>query len=77
MLTYNVDTIDCLTNGMICEVLDFEFGKGRTVSRIIVHFPDQDYGKKRRQMYPYLLQKYPDKNAAFIERLEFPYSFTR
>jgi len=77
MLTYNVDTLDCLTNGSFGEVLGFQFGNGNVVLKIIVHFLDADCGEQRRKKNPTLLQQYPGTNATAIERMEFPYSFSK
>ena len=77
MLTYNVDTIDSLTNGTFGEVLDFQFGKKNTVSKIVVHFFDENCGKLRRKDNSKLCEQYPGSNATAIERIEFPYNFSK
>ena len=77
MLTYNVDTIDCLTNGAFGEVIGFQYGKGNDISKVIVHFFDENCGKEKRKRNGNLENLYPGMFATPIERIEFPYSFSR
>ena len=49
MLTYNVDTADCLTNGAFGEIVGYEFGANESIRLIYVHFKNQEVGKERRK----------------------------
>ena len=61
MLTYNVNTIDSLTNGTFGEMIDLKVDKRNEVCKVIVHFFDEECGKqKRKKMYNYsqLIRRY-------------------
>ena len=77
MLTYNIDTCDSLTNGTFGEVLGFEFDKTGKVSRVIVHFYDNDSGKNKRKNHLQIQRRFPGKNATPIEMIEFQYCLSR
>ena len=51
VLTYNIDTIDSLTNGAFGEVIGMDFEKSGEVSRVIVHFYDEKCGYEKRKNY--------------------------
>ena len=76
MLTYNIDTPDCLTNGAFGEILGFTYGKNGVVSQVVVHFQDDECGKNKRKSCEWLTKKY-GKNATPIERIEFHYSLSK
>jgi hypothetical protein len=42
MLTSNIDTCDCLTNGAFGEVVDFSFSKDGKLKEVYVHFFNDD-----------------------------------
>ena len=46
MLTYNIDTCDCLTNGALGEVLGYEFHKEGSIRKVYVQFYDKDCGRE-------------------------------
>ena len=77
MLTYNVDTADCLTNGAFGEIVGFEFGANESIRLIYVHFHNNEVGKERRRNNIEIQKKFPDKNVVGIERLEFSYSLSK
>ena len=77
VLTYNIDTIDSLTNGAFGEVLGIDFENSGNVSRVIVHFYDEKCGYEKRKNHVTLQQKYPGKNCIPIERMEFHYTLSK
>ena len=77
MLTFNVDTTDCLTNGAFGEVLGFHRSKQNLVKKVIINFFNEDCGKKNRECDIIFKHQYPGQNATPIDRIEFPYSFSR
>ena len=83
MMTYNVDTIDGLTNGARGELIGWEVdesGTEKRVKRLYVHFIDEKTGREKRKhchitpALRKLQQKYPDKLPTPVDRLEFQYS---
>ena len=74
MLTYNLNTFDCLTNGALGEVIGFNFNKDGSIKEVYVHFHDDDCDREKRKNLVALQQKYPGKNVTPIEMMEFPYS---
>ena len=76
MMTYNVDTCDCLTNGSFGEILDFKFDTNGNIQQIYVEFLDEDCGRKRRKNYQMLQAKYPGRNVTPIDMMEFQYSLS-
>ena len=77
MLTYNLDTCDCLTNGAFGEVVGFAFnGQGR-LTEVHVQFDNPDCGQKTRKMYSSLNEEYPGKNVIPIKPIEFNYSLSK
>ena len=49
MLTYNVDTFDCLTNGAFGEILGFKLDQNGNIQYVYVHFENEDCGRERRK----------------------------
>ena len=76
MLTYNIDTCDCLTNGAFGEVLGFKLKKDKIV-QVYVHFYDEDVGKERRKNHVQIQTLFPGKNVTPIELIEFEYSLAK
>ena len=83
MMTYNVDTIDGLTNGARGELIGLEVDEKspeKRVKRLYVHFIDEKVGKEKRKhchvtpALRKLQQKHPDKLPTPVDRLEFKYS---
>ena len=77
MLTYNVDTVDCLTNGAFGEVVEFESFQSGKIHRVYVHFFNEDCGKEWRKRNPNIARKFPNKNIVAIDKLEFNYSLSK
>ena len=77
MLTYNIDTCDCLTNGAFGEVLGFCFTKDRKLKEVYVHFFNEDCGRETRKNFVDLQSKFPGKNVLPINLIEFQYSLSK
>ena len=77
VLTHNLDTSDCLTNGAFGEILGFKFNQNRSIQTVFVHFYDKDIGKERRKNCTEIQKMFPGKNVTPIELLEFSYSLSR
>ena len=77
MLTHNIDTCDCLTNGTFGEVIGLEFDSFGVLNKVIVKFDDEKSGKEKRMNNVELQRKYPGSLATPIERLEFHYSLSK
>ena len=77
MLTYNIDTCDCLTNGAFGEVLGYEFNKNGNIQKVYVNFYAEDCGKERRKNCVALQDQFPGRNVTPIELIEFQYSLSR
>ena len=77
MLTYNINTFDCLTNGALAEVLGFKYNKDGSVKEVYVHFQDEDCGKETRKNLVSLQTKFPGKNVTPIEVMEFQFSISK
>ena len=74
-LTYNIDTLDCLTNGARGEVIDFVMNDAGQVDKVMVKFDEEHQGKQRRDSQPMLTAKFPGCTA--IERIMFQYSLSK
>ena len=77
MLTYNLDTGDCLTNGAFGEVVGYDFNQDGSIKRVHVHFYDMDCGKERRKNFVALQERYPGKHVTPIDLIEFQYSLSK
>ena len=77
MLTYNVDTCDCLTNGAFGEVVGFKFDKNGSWKHVYVHFFNGDCGKETRKNFTELQAKFPGKNVLPINVIEFNYPLSK
>ena len=77
MLTYNVDTCDCLTNGAFGEVLGFKLKKDKSVEKVYVQFYDEDVGRERRKNHVAIQNLFPGKKVTPIELIEFEYSLAK
>jgi hypothetical protein len=73
MLTYNINTIDGLTNGTTGKVLAFVRNQSG-VHSVIVDFLEDDVGDSYRQEHTDIVQLYPGKNVVAIERIRFDFS---
>ena len=77
MLTYNIDTCDCLTNGAFGEVVGFNFNKDGNLKQVHVHFFNEDCGRETRKNFVELQNKFPGKNVLPIGLIEFQYSLSK
>ena len=77
MLTYNIDTCDCLTNGSFGEIVGFNFNTDGALKQVYVDFFNEDCGKKKRKGFVHLQKKFPGKNVLPIEKIEFQYSLSK
>ena len=75
MLTYNIDTLDCLTNGTRGEVVGCYKNKNGVILKIMVKFDKEHQGKYKRDSDPKLSSIYP--GATPIERVSFQYSLAK
>ena len=77
MLTHNVDTSDCLTNGAFGEVVDFKLDEFGQIKEIYVKFDNEDCGRQSRKGNLDLQERYPNDNVVAIEKLEITYSISK
>jgi len=77
MLTYNLDTVDCLTNGAFGEVVGLNFNQRNVLTEVYVHFFNPDCGKEARKNLVSLQKKFPGKNVVAIKPMEFSYSLSQ
>ena len=75
MLTYNIDTIDCLTNGTRGEVVGVVKNESGVITKIMVKFDESHQGKYKRESSRKLQAMYP--GATPIERVSFQYSLAK
>ena len=74
-LTYNIDTLDCLTNGTRGEVVDFIRNAFGLVEKVLVKFDEPHQGRNKRESQPKLAELYPGSTS--IERVLFQYSLSK
>ena len=74
-LTYNIDTLDCLTNGACGEVVDVVRNQGGHVEKIIVKFDEMHQGNQKRIKDSKLTERFP--GCTSIERIMFQYSLAK
>ena len=78
MLTYNVNTIDSLTNGALGKVIGFEKSANDTFKSVLVQFNDEKVGReKRKNNSSFLQQKYPGIPVTPISRIEFRFNLSK
>ena len=75
MLTYNIDTLDCLTNGTRGELVAFSKNASGTVVKMMIRFDAKHQGEQRREANTKLTNMYPGCTA--IERVSFQYSLAK
>ena len=75
MLTYNIDTIDCLTNGTRGEIVGFHKNESGIITRIMIRFDESHQGKYKQESNPRLQAIFP--GATPIERVSFQYSLAK
>ena len=74
-LTYNIDTLDCLTNGTRGEVVDFIRNKLGHVDKIMIKFDELHQGRQKRETECQLTSMYP--GCTSIQRMMFQYSIAK
>ena len=67
MIIHNIDTVDCLTNGQLGELIDVIKTTKGEIDKLIVKLYNKTAGKLNRQSHPILAAKYPD--CVVIERV--------
>lgn len=80
MLTYNLDVIDCLTNGAMGKIVGFQYsssGGSKTVKTVLIEFHDEKVGRNRRKNYACLQEQYPGIPVTPIEMIEFHFSMSK
>ena len=65
MLTYNIDTSDGLTNGARGELIGIAEDEEGNISRLIVKFEIESFGRERRRRNPGISKKYPGGTLKF------------
>ena len=75
MLTYNIDVMDCLTNGARGEIVAFVRSKAGIIEKVIIKFDDECQGEQRRRNDKVTQKYYPECTA--IERVMYQYSLGR
>ena len=75
MLTYNIDTDDCLTNGARGEIVAFDRTKTGYIEKVIIRFDDKCQGEQKRLADKRTEEMYPGCTA--IERVMFQYSLSK
>ena len=68
MLTYNIDTVDGLTNGTMGHVVDYIYENGK-VTHVLVKFDDPEDGKELRKQNKALLRSRGHADATPIKRI--------
>ena len=74
-LTYNIDTLDGLTNGARGIVENFVRNPLGKVEKVMVRFDETYQGQKRRDLQSQLSKQYPDCTS--IDRFMFQYSLAK
>ena len=78
MLTYNVDVLDSLSNGVLGEVVGLVKGTNQRICSILVKFDNPKVGKeKRKHNSAYLQAKYPNIDVTPIEKMEFRFNLSK
>ena len=72
MLTYNIDVLDCLTNGARGEIVEFLKDKSGYVHKVIIRFDEICQGEQKRNADKRILATYPGCTA--IEKVIYQYS---
>ena len=67
MLVHNIDTVDCLTNGQLGELIDVIKTKCGEVDKLVIKLQNKTAGKLNRQNHPGLAARYP--GCVIIERV--------
>ena len=74
-LTYNIDTLDCLTNGTRGEIVNVVMNVAGQVEKIMVKFDEAHQGKQKRDSEAKLTSMFP--GCTSVERVMFQYSLAK
>ena len=75
MLVHNIDTVDCLTNDQLGELIDVIKTKSGEVDKLVIKLQNKTAGKLNRQNHPGLAARYPD--CVIIERVSNQYTLRK
>ena len=75
MLIHNIDTVDCLTNGQLGQLVEVIKTTDGKIDKLIVKLHNTKAGKQNRQNHPALAAKHPD--CVFIERVSNQYTLRK
>ena len=75
MLTYNVNTSDVLTNGARGELIGVIEDNNENISKLVVKFERESFGREKRKNNPRIGFKYPGGTP--IEKVNFPFSISK
>ena len=75
MLIHNIDTVDCLTNGQLGELIDVIKTKNGEVDKLVIKLQNETAGKQNRTHHAGLVRKYP--NCVIIERVSNQYTLRK
>ena len=75
MLIHNIDTVDCLTNGQLGQLIDVLKTTDGKIDKLYVKLHKTEAGKRNRQSHPSLAAKYPE--CVFIERVSNTYTLRK
>ena len=75
MLTYNIDTIDSLTNGTFGQIVDFLYFPDKSIKTVLVEFDDFKSGEMTRKVCRNV--KYKNRRVTPIERIELSYNLSK
>ena len=76
VMTTNVDTTDCLTNGTFGTVFGFEKDENGKINSVLVEFEKEKSGKELRKKRPDIERKFPGRNITVIKKVEQEYSLS-
>ena len=75
MLTYNLDTSDGLTNGARGDLIGVIEDEKQNISKLIIKFEVESFGKDKRRKNPGISKKYP--GGTLIEKVNFSFSISK
>ena len=75
MLIHNIDTVDCLTNGQLGELIDVIKTKNEEVDKLVIKLQNETAGRQNRAHHAGLERKYP--NCVIIERVSNQYTLRK
>ena len=75
MLIHNIDTVDCLTNGQLGELINTIKTKSGEVDKLVIKLQNPTAGNLNRQNHPGLAARYP--GCVIIERVSNQYTLRK